>query len=69
MKTHAITFDKPGTPEVLTWTEIAAPIPAPDEVMIDVQAAGINNADLLAFVQSGPNGQREGAVETVAART
>jgi hypothetical protein len=27
------------------------------------------NADLLAFVQSGPNGHREGAVETVAART
>ena len=47
MKTHAITFDKPGPPDVLTWTEIAAPAPAPDEVMIDVQAAGINNADLL----------------------
>ena len=27
------------------------------------------NADLLAFLQSGPNGQREGAVEAVAART
>jgi non-heme chloroperoxidase len=27
------------------------------------------NADLLAFVQSGPNGRREGAVEAVAART
>jgi len=27
------------------------------------------NADLLAFVQSGPNGRREGVVETVAART
>src|ERR1700754_826258 len=27
------------------------------------------NADLLAFVQSGPNGRREGAAERVAART
>jgi hypothetical protein len=27
------------------------------------------NADLLAFVESGPNGQRDGAVEAVAART
>jgi non-heme chloroperoxidase len=27
------------------------------------------NADLLAFVKAGPNGQREGAAEAVAART
>jgi hypothetical protein len=27
------------------------------------------NADLLAFVQPGPTGHRDGVVETVAART
>jgi putative PIG3 family NAD(P)H quinone oxidoreductase len=44
---HAITFSHPGPPEVLTWSDTAAPAPTPDEVVIDIQAAGINNADLL----------------------
>ncbi|MBS0418917.1 MAG: NAD(P)H-quinone oxidoreductase [Proteobacteria bacterium] len=44
---HAITFAHPGPPEVLAWSDTAAPAPAADEVVIDIRAAGINNADLL----------------------
>jgi len=44
---HAITFPHPGPPDVLAWSDTAAPVPTPDEVVIDIQAAGINNADLL----------------------
>lgn len=44
---HAITFKNPGPPDVLTWSTTAAPAPTPDEVVIDVHGAGINNADLL----------------------
>ena len=44
---HAITFSHPGPPEVLAWADTVAPAPSADEVVIDVQAAGINNADLL----------------------
>jgi putative PIG3 family NAD(P)H quinone oxidoreductase len=44
---HAITFKSPGPPEVLTWSSFASPDPTPDNVVIDIHAAGINNADLL----------------------
>jgi putative PIG3 family NAD(P)H quinone oxidoreductase len=44
---HAITFARPGPPEVLEWAEVPCPSPGPEEVLIDVQAAGVNNADLL----------------------
>jgi len=44
---HAITFKSPGPPDVLTWSDTTAPAPAADEVVIDIHAAGINNADLL----------------------
>jgi len=44
---HAITFSHPGPPEVLAWSDTPAPAPTADEVVINIQAAGINNADLL----------------------
>jgi putative PIG3 family NAD(P)H quinone oxidoreductase len=44
---HAVTIPAPGGPEVLTWTEVDDPVPGPDEVVIDVAAAGVNRADLL----------------------
>ncbi|HWM66097.1 MAG TPA: NAD(P)H-quinone oxidoreductase [Steroidobacteraceae bacterium] len=44
---HAVTFKSPGPPEVLTWSTFASPVPTPDDVVIDIHAAGINNADLL----------------------
>jgi putative PIG3 family NAD(P)H quinone oxidoreductase len=44
---HAVTFSRPGPPEVLEWTQVPSPAPGPNEVLIDVQAAGLNHADLL----------------------
>jgi NADPH:quinone reductase-like Zn-dependent oxidoreductase len=44
---HAITFKSPGPPDVLTWSGVASPDPTPDDVVIDIHAAGVNNADLL----------------------
>ncbi|MGP4109527.1 NAD(P)H-quinone oxidoreductase [Streptomyces sp. 4N509B] len=44
---RAITVAKPGGPEVLEWTEVPEPEPAPGEVLIEVVAAGVNRADLL----------------------
>jgi len=43
----AITSSKPGGPEVLELTKVVNPDPGPDEVVIDVVAAGVNRADLL----------------------
>jgi putative PIG3 family NAD(P)H quinone oxidoreductase len=44
---HAVTIAQPGGPEVLTWSEVDNPVPGPDEVVIDIAAAGLNRADLL----------------------
>lgn len=42
-----VEIDHPGGPEVLRVTEAPDPVPAPGEVLLDVVAAGVNNADLL----------------------
>lgn len=44
---HAIVIEKPGEPGVLQWTEVDEPEPAPDEVLLEVTAAGVNRADLI----------------------
>ncbi|CAM2978862.1 NAD(P)H-quinone oxidoreductase [Skermania piniformis] len=44
---YAITLDGFGGPEVMAWTEVPDPAPGPDEVLLDVVAAGVNRADLL----------------------
>ena len=44
---YAVTIAQPGGPEVLTWSSVPDPEPSPDEVLIDVAAAGVNRADLL----------------------
>jgi putative PIG3 family NAD(P)H quinone oxidoreductase len=44
---RAITFDAPGDEDVLTWGEVLDVEPGPGEVLIEVAAAGVNNADLL----------------------
>ncbi len=49
---QAIIFDEPGSPDVLRWREVASLRPASHEVVIGIEAAGVNNADLL---------QRQGA--------
>ena len=43
----AILFDHPGEPDVLQWREVERLQPRPHEVVINVGAAGVNNADLL----------------------
>lgn len=43
----AIRFDRFGGPEVLTPVDVPAPVPGPGEVLITVEAAGVNFADTL----------------------
>lgn len=43
----AIVVDQPGGPEVLTWGEAPDPVCAPDEVILDIAAAGVNRADIM----------------------
>lgn len=43
----AIEIKQPGGPEVLVACERARPVPKPGEVLIHVQAAGINRPDIL----------------------
>ncbi|WBQ03553.1 quinone oxidoreductase family protein [Kribbella sp. CA-293567] len=42
---RAIQVSRYGGPEVLVPTEVAAPAPAPDQLLIEVDAAGVNYAD------------------------
>ena len=44
---RAVTFDYPGPPDVLQWGDAPDPTPGPGEVLLEVHAAGVNNADLL----------------------
>jgi putative PIG3 family NAD(P)H quinone oxidoreductase len=43
----AVTMNGFGDVEVLGWEEVAEPEPGPDEVVVEVAAAGVNRADLL----------------------
>ncbi len=43
----AIVVTRPGGPEVLTLQEVAAPQPGENEILVKVEAAGVNFADLL----------------------
>src|SRR5262245_29102535 len=47
----AVVFDRFGGPEVLESRELPDPEPAPDEVVVEVKACGINHLDL--FVRAG----------------
>jgi putative PIG3 family NAD(P)H quinone oxidoreductase len=43
----AIVFEKPGGPEVLSWSEVPDPVPGDGQVLVEVAAAAVNRADLL----------------------
>ncbi|NRQ31886.1 NAD(P)H-quinone oxidoreductase [Nonomuraea sp. NN258] len=43
----AVTIKEPGGPEVLEWTEVDDPSPAPGEVVVDVVASALNRADVM----------------------
>src|SRR5579875_2406708 len=44
---RAVVIEEPGGPDVLRVDEVADPEPGPDEVVVDVVAAGVNRADLM----------------------
>ena len=48
---NAVVFDRTGGPEVLEARQVPEPTIAPDEVLIEVKACGINRLDL--WVRSG----------------
>ncbi len=43
---HALTFDRFGGPDVLTWRETVDPVPGPGQARVRVAAAGLNFADI-----------------------
>lgn len=43
---RCVRFDRPGGPEVLDLAEMERPAPGPGEVLLRVEAAGMNRADL-----------------------
>jgi len=52
---RAVVITKHGPPEVLQVQGRPAPVPAPGEVLIDVAAAGVNFADIMARVGFYPD--------------
>ncbi|WP_250447945.1 alcohol dehydrogenase catalytic domain-containing protein, partial [Actinotalea sp. C106] len=44
---RAVVISSPGGPEVLTTTSLPDPVAGRGEVVLEVAAAGVNNADLL----------------------
>ncbi|MFW5952027.1 MAG: NAD(P)H-quinone oxidoreductase [Gemmatimonadota bacterium] len=44
---RAVVITEPGAPNVLRLQDVPDPVPAPGEVRVRVEAAGINRADLL----------------------
>ena len=45
---RSVVLDHFGAPEVLHLIDIPTPTPGPGEVLVDISAAGVNRADLLA---------------------
>lgn len=43
----AITFDQPGSADVLKLADMAIPMPGPGQVLIKVAAAGVNRPDVI----------------------
>jgi len=43
---HAIVVSQFGAPDVLEYVEVPMPVPAPDEVVVKVAAAGVNYIDI-----------------------
>jgi NADPH2:quinone reductase len=43
---RAVVVDRPGGPEALTLVDVAEPVAGPDEVVVEVEAVGVNPVDL-----------------------
>ncbi|MET0459385.1 MAG: NAD(P)H-quinone oxidoreductase, partial [Ilumatobacteraceae bacterium] len=44
---RAVVLRSYGGPEVLELADVEAPVPTPDEILVDVHGAALNRADLL----------------------
>ena len=44
---RAVIVREPGAPESMVLTDLPLPVPGPDEVLVRVQAAGVNRPDLM----------------------
>jgi hypothetical protein len=53
---RAIVLTGFGGPDVLQLSEIPAPSPGPEEVLVQVRATALNRADLLPFATATPEG-------------
>lgn len=53
-------IDRFGPPEILQLRDMPDPVPGPDEVLVEVRAAGVNPGDLK--VRNGTSPQARGAV-------
>jgi NADPH:quinone reductase len=51
---HAIVVNRPGGPDVLTYTRVATPTPGRGELLVDVAVAGVNFMDT--GTRTGQNG-------------
>jgi len=60
---RAVVLTSYGGPEVLTITDVPAPEPGPEEVLVDVASTAINRADLLQrmgfYPEPGPKKEHE----------
>ena len=43
---RAVVVERPGGPEALTLVDVPEPEPSPDQVLVEVEAAGVNRVDL-----------------------
>jgi NADPH:quinone reductase len=43
---HAIQITEPGGPEVMKWTELPTPDPGPGEILVRIEATGVNFIDV-----------------------
>jgi len=43
----AIVLTRYGGPEVLQWQSVPDPVPGPEDLLVEIYAAGVNRADLL----------------------
>ena len=55
---RAVVLDGYGGPEVLHLTEVDAPVPGPDEVLVDVHHGALNRADVLQRTGGYPDPSR-----------
>lgn len=50
----AIRFHEPGGPEVLRYEEVDDPMPGPGQALVEIQAVGVNLADVSARKNTNP---------------